>query len=1274
MKHALFKDLIREIRGSFGRFMAIFAIVLIGVAFYAGVSATPANMRYTADHYFDGNRLQDLRLISSIGFNGGDIDMIRKDPGVRGVYAARIVDVLARKEGEDSESVFSLMSFDRDTSDDNEDYMNRFRIQEGRLPEKPDECAVRVPMARKQQIFVGDRIRIRSGDEYDISEVMASDTLTVVGIVWTPYSISFDLGTSSVGNGSVDMLAFVPDHAFLTDYYTNVYVTVRGAEQTDTFTGTYFDTVRPVADRLKMLGEDRIRIRTAELQNEIYEAVEEEVTAQVTASVATQVEQAVSEEIADRVEEEVEQAVAAGIEDEVRARLEQEVRAGIEQMTRDQVGEAVRAGLESTVRQRVEDAVRTGIRDTVYAAVEAEARRSIADAVYSEVENAVQAGLQEEVLNRVTEEVKARIAEEVRQAVTEQVKAQIAENVRAEVTARVKEEIASQVRSDLTARVTADVEQQILMQLLTDDMKEQAILTGVELLFPAAYALAEYTYLDTYVNEAYPAAYAAAEAEYLDAYVNEAYPAAYTAAEAAYLETYVNEAMPAAMEAAMAGEEYQQALDAAYQPALEQALDENLQAAVDEAFPGALETAMAENFQAAVDTQYPAALEQAMQGFDALVDEQYQAVIGGVINENLNKTVDEKLPDVLQEAMDENLEKAVEEKYPEALQEAMDAHFRESADELILEETGKILPDKINEVYEEQLRETLEGSEDWQWYILNRNYQPSYVEYRSISEQMDQIAILFPLFFFFVAALVCFTTMTRMVDEQRVLIGTYKALGYSSFSIALRYILYALTASLLGGAAGSVIGILTFPAVIFNAWGIAYQMPQMMQAEHLPLMIISVLSITGVVVFAAIMACARELRAKPAELMRPKAPKIGKTVFLERIGFIWKRLSFTGKVTVRNIFRYKKRFFMTLAGVAGCTALLITGFGISDSIRAVVQTQFDEIFRYHTSMTVKAGTDPVIREELKDALEDLEDFSDTAFVYTASALANLSEKKNEGRDDLEISITIPEKNNSFDRFVLMRDPDTKEVFSIKNEGCFVAKRAADELGLSAGDSFYIETNEGVRREVKIAGLLEMYVGYPVFMNMDYYSSVFGSRPEYNAMYAKNAEGTDEAALGKMLMEMEGVSGAAFTSKNIATINSMIDALGMITVVLIISSALLSFVVLYNLSNVNISERLREIATIKVLGFYDNEVNAYISRETVAITVLGALAGLGLGVVLHHTIMKMIAMKTVTFGNTIEIPTYIYAFLLTIIFSLAVSIFINRKLRNIPMVESLKSVE
>ena len=197
----------------------------------------------------------------------------------------------------------------------------------------------------------------------------------------------------------------------------------------------------------------------------------------------------------------------------------------------------------------------------------------------------------------------------------------------------------------------------------------------------------------------------------------------------------------------------------------------------------------------------------------------------------------------------------------------------------------------------------------------------------------------------------------------------------------------------------------------------------------------------------------------------------------------------------------------------------------------------------------------------------------------------------------------------------------------------------------------------------------MYVGYPVFMNMDYYSSVFGSRPEYNAMYAKNAEGTDEAALGKMLMEMEGVSGAAFTSKNIATINSMIDALGMITVVLIISSALL-----YNLSNVNISERLREIATIKVLGFYDNEVNAYISRETVAITVLGALAGLGLGVVLHHTIMKMIAMKTVTFGNTIEIPTYIYAFLLTIIFSLAVSIFINRKLRNIPMVESLKSVE
>ena len=1274
MKHALLKDLIREIRNSFGRFMAIFAIVLLGVAFYTGVSSTPQNMRYTADHYFDGNRLQDLRLISSIGFNENDIEEIRKDSGIRGVYAARSVDVLAHKAGEDSESVFSLMSIPVEFTEENEGYINRLRIREGRLPERPNECAVRVPMVQKQHIFIGDRLILRSGDDYEITEVLASDTLTVVGIVWTPYSISFDLGTSTIGNGTVDTLAFVSDSAFLTDYYTNVFVTVNGAETADTFTDTYFDIVRPVSERMKTLGENRISTRTAELREEIYTAVEEEVTEQVTASVTTEVEKAVSEEIADAVEAEVEKAVTEGIEEEVRARLEEEVRAGIEEMTREQVAAAVRTGIESAVRQRVEEAVRSGIQSSVYAAVEAQVRQSIADAVYPEVEAAVNTAFTEEVRNRVTEEVKNRIGAEVRQTLTDQMKNAIAVSVRAEVAVRCSEEIAVQVRNDLTVRVTEEVNQRALSELLTDEMKEHAIRAGVDLLFPAAYEAALASNLEARVNDAYPAAYAAAEAERLDGYVNNAYPAAYQAAEALYLETYVNQAYPAALETAMASEEYQTALNSAYQTALQQALQENLQPAIDSAYPAALQQAMDENFQKTVDAQYPAALQQAMSGYDALVEEQYQAVIGSAINDHLEKTVDEKYPEVLQEALDENLDKIVDEKYPEALQEAMDANFRENADELILQETGKILPDKINEVYEEQLKENLEGAEDWQWYVLNRNYQQSYVEFKSISDQMDQIAILFPLFFFFVAALVCFTTMTRMVDEQRVLIGTYKALGYSSFMIALRYVLYALTASLFGGIAGSIVGVMVFPIVIYNAWGIAYQMPTMMQADHLPLLVISVVSITLVVVFAAILACARDLRSNPAELMRPKAPKLGKTILLERIGFIWRRISFTGKVTVRNIFRYKKRFFMTLAGVAGCTALLVTGFGISDSVRAVVRTQFGEIYRYNTAVTVKAGTEEKVREELKTYLKDLQDFSDTAFVYTTSALANVSEKKNVGRDDLEITITIPEVNSSFNRFILMRNPSSKAQYSIQEEGCFLAKRVADELGVSSGDIFYIETNDGVRRPVKAAEIIEVYVSYPIFMNMDYYASVFGTRPEYNTLFAMNAEGTNETALGKKLMAQEGVAGVAFTSKNVATINSMIDALGMITMVLIVSSALLSFVVLYNLSNVNISERLREIATIKVLGFYDHEVNAYIYRETIAITIFGALFGLGLGILLHHTIMEMIAIKAVTFGNQIELMTYVYSFLLTIVFSAIVSIFVNMKLKRIPMVESLKSVE
>ena len=903
MKRTMIKDLFREIKGSFGRFLAIFSIVLLGVAFFAGVSAAPSNMRYTADRYFDEYRLQDIRLISSIGFNEEDIRRIRETEGILGVCPARTVDVLAREKEEEGERVLSITSIPADPSMDNEDYINRFRILEGRLPEDAGECAVRASMANSALYHVGDRLVLRSGTDYDIGEILSEDEVTVVGIVYTPYAISFDLGTSSIGNGSIDALAYLPEEAFLTDYYTNVYVTAKGAKDADTFSDAYFSRTAPLKDALDALGSIRISERTEELKKEIYTAVSDEVTEQVTAAVTEEVEQVVSAQIADTVREEVEAAVRTGIEDEVRAQLEAAVEDGIQQTTREQVEQAVRTGMENTVRSRVEAAVRSAIETQVLEAVEQEARDQIAAAVRTEVEAQVQEGFAAEVRSRVTEEVKNRIASEVLNTVTENVKATLAETVRNQVTEQARTAISEQVLQELTDTVTAEVNQQILLKYLPESMKEEAIKAGVALLYPSAYQKALDTYLEAAVNEAYPAAYSAAEAQYLEAYVNEAYPAAYSTAEAQYLETYVEEALPAALQEAMAAEEYQTVFNTAYEEALQTALQDNLQAAIDSAYPAALQAAIQENFQKTVDEQYPAALQEAMKGFDALVEEQYQAVIGTALSENLEKTVDEKYPDALQEALEENLEKTVDEKYPEALQEAMETHYQSSVNEHVRLETGKLLPEKINEVYQEQLKENLEGASDWQWYVLDRNYQVSYVEYKSVSEQMDQIAILFPLFFFFVAALVCFTTMTRMVSEQRVLIGTYKALGYSTFPIAMRYVLYALSAALSGGTAGAFLGIQIFPLVIFNAWGIAYQMPAMQQADHRSLMAVSVLSITAAVVLAAVVACAGDASSDPTKLMRPKAPKLGKTVLLERIGFLWRRLSFTGKVTVRNLFR-----------------------------------------------------------------------------------------------------------------------------------------------------------------------------------------------------------------------------------------------------------------------------------------------------------------------------------------------------------------------------------
>ncbi|MBQ6036074.1 MAG: FtsX-like permease family protein [Lachnospiraceae bacterium] len=1236
----MLKDTIREIRHSFGRYMAILSIVLLGVAFFAGVSASPFNMRATADRYYDNYRLQDIRLVSTVGFTEDDVEAVRKKTGVRGLYAAHTLDVLAAIEGEDGERVMALNSLPADLSEDNEDYLNRLRLSEGRLPEKEDEIVLRVTTARVQPVKVGDVIAVRSGTSDALSDSLSVNEFTVVGLTYVPTSISFDLGSTAIGNGSVSYIGFVPECAFVSEYYTNLYVTVEGAEALDTFQDEYFDHVAPLVSQYEDLSAVRLAARLQEVREEVLDTVTEEVTKEVEKEARKEVGKAVREEIEKTVAEEVEKGVREAIEEEVRSAVEEKVQKAI--------GEEVRTAVEKAVKDAIAAQVFAEVESNVYDAMEAEVRR--------QVEAGVRAEIGKQVRTQVENGVRSAIEKEARTQVEAGVRAAIEKEVREKVEAAVRTGIEEETKRQLSEAILAALSENPMYPYMSEEQKQEA--------FNAAFAAQ------------YPAALAQAMAANYESTVNAQYPAALAQAMAANYESTVNAQYPAALSQAMTAN-FESTVNAQYPAALSQALAANLRPAVDAAFPAAFEQALDQQFDRTVAGIYPEALQKALDAnLVKEIEKAYPEAYQKALDENLDQAVEDAYPEALEKALEENYDEAYREAYDEAIEKVMKEEYEKTVAEETQKAVDEVLEDEIRKVYDEQIEEIEDAAKDWKWFVLDRNSQASYVEYANASDQMSKIAMIFPVFFFFVAALVCFTTMTRMVDEQRMLIGTYKAMGFSNAQIAMKYVWYALSASLIGGVLGIVLGMRIFPSVVINAWGIAYQMPAMVQADNRLLCILSVISMAAVVTLAALFACLSDVRDVPASLMRPKAPKVGKKVLLERVGFLWKRFSFTQKVTVRNIFRYKKRFIMTLAGVAGCTALLVTGFGISDSVKKLVSTQFSELYRYDAAVTLRATNTAEEMRGAADLVMNDPAIEEALFLSSANGKANTVLKEDKDHKDLSVTITVSDDPVRFARFYTLRQYRTQEIFDLE-DGICIAEATARQLGIREGDTFYLENADEVRKEVRVAHIIEFYVGNTAFMSADLYERIFGETPEKNALVFTDrfeAGSEEEDDLGKMFLEDERVSGITFLNTMANTINQMIAALNMITLVLIISSALLSFVVLYNLSNVNISERLREIATLKVLGFYDTEVNAYILRETVTITVAGALFGLGLGVGLHHIIMATIAVENITFGNYIAPETFLYSFALTLLFALIVSFFINAKLKTIPMVESLKSAE
>lgn len=554
-----------------------------------------------------------------------------------------------------------------------------------------------------------------------------------------------------------------------------------------------------------------------------------------------------------------------------------------------------------------------------------------------------------------------------------------------------------------------------------------------------------------------------------------------------------------------------------------------------------------------------------------------------------------------------------------------------------------------------------------EWIVLDRDSHYSYRDYQSAAERMEGIAEVFPVFFFLVAALVCMTTMTRMVDEQRSEIGTLKALGYTKGQIAFKYLAYAGLASILGCVLGLCIGMLVFPYIIFWAWNTMYNLPSIEYVWQPALMLQASATVTGIVLLATFYSIYKELLEVPAQLMRPKAARAGKKILLERIPWLWNRVSFLHKVTLRNIFRYKKRFFMTVIGISGCSALLVAGFGLNDSISSIVSNQYENIYHYDASVSVDLDENPDLVDEIRDLPGITRVFESKTLPVTFAA----------DHKDLSCTLNIisdPAEFESFMTFIPMEN--SPEAMKLEDSGVFIAIKTAEKMNAAVGDEIEFETADNQVLKAKVTGIFDQNVGHQIYVTEDLYRTWNVKEEEIPTILLEtdSDDSEFEKDLGNRLMTLDGVRSVSFYSDLKKNFSDMIASIKLVVLVLVLSAAMLAFVVLYNLSNVNISERQREIATIKVLGFTEKEVNQYVNRESLVLAIIGALAGLLLGIVLHGMIMSLAELDDVRFGRVIYPQSFVYSAALTILFALMVNWIMKFKLRKIEMVESLKAVE
>lgn len=1174
MKNVFNAGVRRSIASSLGRFLAIAVIVALGTGFYAGLRMTGPDMRLAADRYFDGTAMADLRVVSTMGLSDANIDALADIEGVAAVMPAREIDTLSLAG--DNQCVVRFQTFDvqaaaaSDTSDgkravsDDDAYLNRPILVSGSWPVAPGECVLLEGAVLDAPVSIGDTVQVLEGTQ-DVDETLAARSYTVTGFVRCSYYASpSSIGTTSLGSGYVEQVAFVGDEAFAADApYSEAFVSVAGAADKQTGTDAYQAEVDAVAQRIEQSGLAAARL--AEVRDQGHQELD-----------------------AARADMERGQAEAAARLDDGAAALDEAKR---------QVDDAA-ARLEDGQAQL--DAAGASL-------AWGEQRLEQGRAAYD-------AGSAELAQQRAT-------AEE-----------QLAQAQAAIDEAQAGYDRAAAARDELSGKRDAAAQ-----GLAAADAAVDAYLPGIEQALSAA-----------------DAAIAALE-ERLDAldpsdpdYEAEASALREQLAQAHAQRDGLQSRKEGLLSQQAQAAQAVQRLDAAIAAldAQMQGVPEQLAAARDEL---AARTGQAAQAFAAAQTGLDAAQGAIAEGEEELVAG-YRAYAQG----------EARLAD------------------GRAAFEQGRASYEQGA--AAYEEGRRAAQDGLAEAEQRiaDAQASLDALEEPEIMVLDRTKNMGAESFKSDASRIDRIAMVFPFIFFLVAALVALTTMTRMVEEERVLIGTYKALGYSNARIVSKYLAYAVVASGVGALVGIVALSLFLPYFIMNAYAIMYDVPVRPTPIDPGLALLSAGLGVGITVAATWFAAASTLRESPAALMLPRAPKAGKRIFLERIKPLWRRMSFSWKVTARNIFRYKRRFFMAVIGIAGCTALLLTGLGLQNAINDIIDKQFGDIYRYNT---VVRAADDISAEDaaVLDAALAADCPEGSIAAHTENMLAARPDDPRGEQQRFEL--VVPRDPARMADFVDMRERIGGDPIALGDDGVVISEKLANELGLKTGDAVALFAEDaagnasGDAREVRIAAVMENYVGQYVFAAPSVFAALSDEDPVYSTVYAIAVDDLDRrAAFSDELLALDGVKTVGFNDETIDSYRTMLKSVDAVVVVLVIAAAALAFVVLYNLTNINITERQREIATLKVLGFNPREVNAYIYRETLILSAVGALVGCVLGVFMEGFVVTTAEVDQVMFGREIHAMSYIIAFALTMLFSALVMFFMRKKLAGIDMVESLKSVE